>query len=213
MLKLICNSFLAFDQAVLQLDEKEYDYDKDNFFVYDIALIRIDSQFKAVHAGISVCPICLMPKDLPSRTQDITIVGMGLTEENKERPSKLQYAKVRQLTAKQCFQKNYPKKEIPENLSNIENRGFCVRGENNEMTCKGDSGSPAVWKNKNGVEYLIGINFFAGKTRCGRNWMKSQKVLPKKSVKPSRYVTIPGIIFKWIEENGGEEMENMIKSC
>ena len=89
MLTLICNSFLAYDQAVLQLNEKEYDYDKDNFFVYDIALIRINSQFKAVHAGISVCPICLMQKDLPSRTQDITIVGMGLTEENKERPSKL----------------------------------------------------------------------------------------------------------------------------
>ena len=87
-------------------------------------LIRIDSQFKAVHAGISVCPICLMQKDLPSRTQDITIVGMGLTEENKERPSKLQYAKVRQLTAIQCFQKNYPKKEIPENLSNIDVKGI-----------------------------------------------------------------------------------------
>ena len=120
MLKLICNSFLAFDQAVLQLDEKEYDYDKDNFFVYDIALIRIDTQFNAAHAGISVCPVCLLQKNMPSRTQDITIVGMGLTKENKERPLRLQYAKVKQISATQCFEKNYPKKEIPENLSNME---------------------------------------------------------------------------------------------
>ena len=154
-----------------------------------------------------------MPNNMPPLNEDVTIVGMGHISKNRKNPSKLQHAIVKQITAKKCFKKVYPMKKIPENLSNVENQGFCVRGKNKELLCEGDSGSPAIWKNKNGVEYLIGINFFAGKTRCGRNWMKSQKVLPKKSVKPSRYVTIPGNIFEWIEEKGGKEMEKMINNC
>ena len=30
--------------------------------------------------------------------------------------------------------------------------------------------------------------------------MQSQKRKPKKSVKPSRYVTIPGTIFEWVKK-------------
>ena len=37
--------------------------------------------------------------------------------------------------------------------------------------------------------------------------------MPKKSVGPSRYVKIPGTVFKWIEKYGGKEMKNIIKQC
>ena len=43
--------------------------------------------------------------------------------------------------------------------------------------------------------------------------MRSDNVLPKKSVGPSRYVKISGTIFKWIEKHGGKEMKNIIKQC
>ena len=153
-----------------------------------------------------------MPKNMPALNQDITIVGMGDVNKNGKKPLTLQYATVKQITGKQCFKKWNPKKKIPKSFSNEQIRGFCVRGDDKELICHGDSGSPAVWKNKNGVEYLIGVAFLAQKN-CGRLWMESKKGLPKKSVKPSRYVKIPGTIFKWIEQNGGKEMKNMIKQC
>ena len=155
-----------------------------------------------------------MPNNMPPLNEDVTIVGMGHISKNRKNPTKLQYALVKQITANQCFKKVYPMKKIPENLSNVENQGFCVRGKNKELLCEGDSGSPAIWKNKNGVEYLIGIAFFGQDDfKCGRSLMWSQKVLPKISVQPSRYVTIPGNIFEWIEEKGGKEMEKMINNC
>ena len=49
--------------------------------------------------------------------------------------------------------------------------------------------------------------------KCGRKWMRSDNVLPKKSVGPSRHVKIPGTIFKWIEKHGGKEMKNNFKQC
>ena len=137
---------------------------------------------------------------------------MGNVNKNGKKPLILQYAKVKQITAKKCYKKWFPKKKIPKSLSNDEKRGFCVRGDNKELVCHGDSGSPAVWKNKNGVEVLIGVAFLS-QAKCGRKWMQSHKVLPKKSVNPSRYVKIPGTIFKWIDQNGGKEMKNMIKQC
>ena len=30
-------------------------------------------------------------------------------------------------------------------------RGFCVRGENKQTICSGDSGAAAIWKNKKGT--------------------------------------------------------------
>ena len=153
-----------------------------------------------------------MPNNMPTLNQDITIVGMGEVNKHGEKPSTLQYATVKQLTGKRCFKNRYPKKKIPNSFSNDEKRGFCVRGDNKELICQGDSGSPAVWKNKNGVEYLIGVAFMAPK-KCGRKWMQSNKALPKKSVGPSRYVKIPGTVFKWIEKHGGKEMKNIIKQC
>ena len=43
--------------------------------------------------------------------------------------------------------------------------------------------------------------------------MQSQKRKPKKSVKPSRYVTIPGTIFQWVKkmEKAKKETEENVK--
>ena len=199
-----------FDLKLQELNNPEVH--EESFFIHDIALIKIDEPFSSSYEGRNVCPICLMPNNMPTLNQDITIVGMGKTKKNGKKPLTLQFATVKQITGKQCFKKWYPKKEIPKTISNEEKKGFCIRGNNKELVCHGDSGSPAVWKNKNGVEYLIGIAFFT-QEGCRRKWMQSKKVLPKKSVKPSKYVTIPGKIFEWIEEKGGKEMEKMINNC
>ena len=201
---------------MLENDWDLYDLDREHFFVYDIALIMIDTPFDDNLGGMSVCPICLMPNIMPPLNQDITIVGMGKikNKSNKNKHSRLQYATVKEITAKECFKKFWRREPVPENLSsNKELKGFCIRGGNKELICDGDSGAPAIWKNKNGVEYLIGIAFFSHK-KCGRTLMWSQKVLrPKISVSPSKYVMIPGKIFEWIEEKGGKDMEKMIQNC
>ena len=199
-----------FDLKLQELNNPEVH--EESFFIHDIALIKIDEPFLSSYEGRNVCPICLMPNNMPTLNQDITIVGMGKTKKNGKKPLTLQFATVKQITGKQCFKKWYPNQEIPKTLSNEEKKGFCIRGNNKELVCHGDSGSPAVWKNKNGVEFLIGIACHTQK-KCGRKWMQSNNVMPKKSVKPSRYAKIPGSIFKWIEQNGGKEIKTMIKQC
>ena len=77
-----------------------------------------------------------MPNNMPPLNEDVTIVGMGHISKNRKKPTKLQYAIVKQITANQCFKKAYPMKKIPENLSNVENQGFCVRGKNKELNLK-----------------------------------------------------------------------------
>ena len=131
--------------------------------------------------------------------EEITIVGLG--KRNKTDVSvwkrKLQYAKMNRITEKQCWQDWYPKKLVPKDFYKIENRGLCVKGSKKEVVASlGDSGSPAFWKHNNKKEYLIGIAY---------------EVLD--SVKPSKYVAIPGVIFKWIKEKGGKEIEDWIKKC
>ena len=36
---------------------------------------------------------------------------------------------------------------------------------------------------------------------------------PKNTVKASKYVAVPGVIFKWIIKNGGKEVEEWMKKC
>ena len=100
------------------------------------------------------------------------------------------------------------------------NRGFCVKGKNKELTCVGDSGAPAIWYNKSGTAYLIGISYFS-QNYCGRVRLWSGKKIfrwkvPKiqsKSVYPSKYASVPGELFKWLRQNGGEELKKMIEKC
>ena len=65
---------------------------------------------------------------------------------------------MKRITGKECFKKWNPKKarlpdkqfkKMEESLS--DDRGFCVRGNNKELVCGGDSGAPAIWKNKKGT--------------------------------------------------------------
>ena len=127
---------------------------------------------------------------------------------------KLQYAKMNRITEKQCWQDWYPKKSQPKDFSKIENQGLCVKGSKKDewsnrtevVACAGDSGSPAFWKHKNKKEYLIGIALEVhAENDC--------ELGPKKTVKASKYVAVPGVIFKWIKGKGGKEIEDWIKKC
>ena len=91
-----------------------------------------------------------------------------------------------------------------------------------EMICRGDRGSSAIWYDKKSKKspnkaYLIGVAFLSH-YRCGKSKMTSNKEifgtqLKKKSVRPSRFVAIPGTIFQWIRQKGGQEMKIQINNC
>ena len=138
---------------------------------------------------------------------------MGERKKNDNGPTKLHYAKMKQINGRQCYKKWHPRKPLPKDFSSIEDRGFCVRGqykEYKETICGGDSGSPAIWRYKN-KDYLIGI-LVAAQDDCEKQWMISSKKLPKKSVKPSKVVAISAIM-KWIEQKGGKEVKTWIQKC
>ena len=98
----------------------------------------------------------------------------------------------------------FPKKLVPNKFYEIENRGLCVKGIKKEIKgCNGDSGSPAIWKH-NKKDYLIGIHF-EDDDNC--------EIPKNKPVKQSKYVAVPGVLFKWIKEKGGKEIENALKKC
>ena len=96
-------------------------------------------------------------------------------------------------------------------ISTKKNRGFCVRGNNKEKSCHGDSGSPAILK-KNDTNYLIGIAY-GGQTKCGKMFLLSSKGLPKKSISPSKYAAVPGELMKWLLKEGGKVIKNQLKNC
>ena len=96
-------------------------------------------------------------------------------------------------------------------ISTKKDRGFCVRGNNKETACGGDSGSPAILK-KNKKNYLIGIAFRAQK-KCGKMFLRSSNGLPKKSVSPSKYVAVPGKLMKWLLKEVGNDIKKQQNNC
>ena len=60
----------------------------------------------------------------------------------------------------------------------IKDRGFCVKGIKHQTCCYGDSGSPAIWYDKSGEPYLIGISYL-GQSKCGRKRCWSGKKIYK----------------------------------
>ena len=96
-------------------------------------------------------------------------------------------------------------------ISTKKSRGFCVRGNNKETACAGDSGSPAILK-KNKKNYLIGIAFRA-QMKCGKMLLQSSKGLPKKSISPAKYAAVPGELMKWLLKEGGKVIKNQLKNC
>ena len=171
--------------------------------------------------GDNICPICLPgPKILHSikdinMNQEITIVGLG--KRNKDDKTlwkrKLQHAKVTRVDEKQCFKHTFAEKlapKIPKVFWKLENRVFCVKGDKKKkiMLCEGDSGSPAIWKHSNEKYYVIGIAAY--QVNIGDCQIDPKNRLQKLQ---KIYVAIPGVIFKWIKEKGGKEIEDSLKKC
>ena len=188
---------LVMDQMIKE-DEAEEEDHKLAFFFYDIAIVTI----KAVSKDI--LPICLPAKNVLHSIknlkfdQEITIVGIGKRnkDDNNHKNWKLQYGKVERIDEKQCYQTWFPKKLVPNKFYEIENRGLCVKGIKKEIKgCKGDSGSPAIWKHSN-KDYVIGIHT-EDDDDC--------EIPKNKPVTQSKYVAIPGVLFKWIKEREGKK--------
>ena len=196
------------DQIVREeIQIPEGDEHKITFFYYDIAIIFIS---KALAKDI--IPICLPGKNVLHSIknlkfdQEITTVGIGRRNKNdwNYKHRKLQYGKVNRIDEKQCYRTWFPKKLIPNKFYLIENRGLCVEGIKKEIFgCKGDSGSPAIWKHNN-KDYLIGIQF-EDDNDC--------EIVKDKTVTQSKFVAIPGVMFKWIIEKGGTSIEDVLKKC
>ena len=185
-------------------DYPEGEKHKYTFFYYDIAIVKITALAKDIH------PLCLPGKNVLHSIknlkfdQEITIVGMGrLTKDDTNwQKRKLQYGKVNRIDEKLCYRTWYPKKLIPKEFYERENMGLCVKGIKKEIfACKGDSGSPAIWKHKN-KDYLIGIHY-EDKNQC--------HIIKREPVTQSKYVAIPGVMFKWIEEKTRKEIKDALK--
>ena len=196
---------LELDQ-IFKEDYPEGKKHKHTFFYYDIAIVKITDLAK------DIIPICLPGKNVLHSIknlkfdQEITIVGIGKQTKNDDaanfKDRKLQFGKVERIDEKQCYRTWFPKKLVPNNFYERENRGLCVKGIKKEIFgCKGDSGSPAIWKHNN-KDYLIGIHY-ADYNDCD--------IEKRDPVTQSKYVAIPGVIFKWIEEKTKEEIENAMK--
>ena len=186
------------------------------FFVYDVALVKIDNPGSHPIICLPGPNILHSIKDI-NMNQEITIVGLG--KRNKDDKTlwkrKLQHAKVTQVDELTCFKHTFAEKKepkIPKVFWKLENRVFCVLGDKKKkiLLCKGDSGSPAIWKHSNEKDYVIGIAAYQVNTgdcqiypKQGPRGQKLQKI----------YVAIPGVIFKWIKEKGGKEIEDWIQKC
>ena len=180
------------------------------FFHYDFALVKIDKP-----GSHSI--ICLPGPKILNNINDvklkgeITIVGLGEQKKNDEKnlwKRKLQFAKMRRLDDINCWKQWYPKNQLPKDFSKIQNKGFCVKGSKKKIIiCKGDSGSPAIWRNiKNKKDYVIGIAYESANALMCYDDPKNRKPADK-------YGAVPGVIFKWIREKGGKEVEEHLKKC
>ena len=89
---------------------------KKNFFEYDIALITLSEPFNRTYKQTLVRSICLPdPKVIPGGInklrldEDITIIGMGVIGQKGTKkdlnPLKLQYAKMKRLSPRECLRK------------------------------------------------------------------------------------------------------------
>ena len=89
---------------------------KKNFFEYDIALITLSEPFNRTFKQTLVRSICLPdPKVIPGGInklrldEDITIIGMGVIGQKGTKkdlnPLKLQYAKMKRLSPRECLRK------------------------------------------------------------------------------------------------------------
>ena len=64
-----------------------------------------------------------------------------------------------------------------------------------------------IWRNmKNKKDYVIGIAYESEDTNVCYDDPKNRKPADK-------YGAVPGVIFKWIREKGGKEVEEWLKKC
>ena len=174
-----------------------------DLFAYDIALIQLPKPFKSSHKGSLVRPICFLNRGLLAETEQLTIIGMGMTKSSrkmKEGALKLQEAHVKVISAKKCYGEHKGGLTIPRSFDRIKHKGICVKGAKKETACMNDSGSGAFGFNEGGSAFLIGVAFYGG-AKCRKELMLSGKGLPKKSVRPTIYIPIAGKIYEWIKNH------------
>ena len=190
-------------------------YEQEDFFEYDIAMILLTQPFDLSNSDPKIMPVCLpntkylgtVNIDSIGKNQKIIIMGTGKIKEGSY-PQILQFAKVNLVHTDDCYRKWCSTLKLDSEIKKV---GFCVRGKNKEVPCAGDSGAPAILKQDN-KDYLIGINY-AGQIKCGTQWLRSTSSnscipKPKKSNRPNYYNKIPGMVLEWILKIGGKDIKN-----
>lgn len=113
---------------------KHPDYEYDQILKQDIALIFIKGNLQF---SPSVRPICLFDSQTPIRfhlNQQVTVLGFGATETNREPSRYLNHGKMSIISRQQCIESRLVFGLLPENSA------FCAKSFDNMIACPGDSG-------------------------------------------------------------------------
>lgn len=119
-------------------------------FLNDLAVLRVETPF--IYSD-SIRPIALATQNTPGDV-DVVISGWGLTKANGDLPRYLQWNALRSLTLDDCTEQiNWG---VP--------GGLCLKHEEDNGACNGDSGGPAHYNDE-----LVGIaGFIVG--YCGSSY-------------------------------------------
>ena len=127
------------------------------------------------------------PKTKSWYGKTLQFAGWGKTNDGTDKMSPiLQHVSMEIMRHEQCFRNFHSTAYKPNNWKDLKKKGFCLKGSNNEGTCKGDSGGAAVWKGRSKA-YVIGIAS-EGNEPCDAPMV------------PSIFSSIPGKVAKWIKK-------------
>ncbi|XP_062546460.1 serine protease grass-like [Armigeres subalbatus] len=133
------------------------------FKVNDIALLRLK---RNAVLSASVRPVCIPGRskaELSINPSRLYIAGWGLTKDSKSFDV-LRYAPVLPMSHKECG----PKVRQLNNAVKLKESHVCARGANQEDTCPGDSGGPALYISNRTAQFVqYGVVSFGARS-CGQ---------------------------------------------
>ena len=181
---------------IIQEDKWIINTDVKHFFFEDVALIKFDIPMQFNDQINKICiPMTSkfkIHKDGPKTKswygKILDFAGWGKTNNEEKMSPILQHVNMKIMRHEQCFRNFHSIDPKPNNWKDLKKKGFCLKGDHNEGTCKGDSGGAAVWKDdRNNKAYVIGIAS-EGNEPCDAPMV------------PSKFSSIPGKVAKWIKK-------------
>ena len=99
----------------------------------------------------------------------------------------------------QCYARTWCTKahlNDPVNWVNIKKKGFCAKGKNNEITCAGDSGGAAIWRDPKDQNRAYVLGLASTFVNCD-------------GIHPSIFSAISGKVAVWVYE----KIKSTIEEC